>query len=199
MARLARGVVVHGAGYPIHQQHGAAVGVKIDQLCDKVGIGGVGLHGQGYPHLASNREIFSERRAAIDQPVIRQSLGRALVARPGVDQHVTPARGWDWPARIITVATRRTARPIGCETAITAEIEPPRPRLRWRPALGTPPIVRDIGFAVFDPGARRIDYRWLVHDAGGLALQPVIEPCEIGIARPEIAVIDEIVLVRADP
>src|SRR4029077_7959749 len=46
---------------------------------------------------------------------------------------------------------------------------------------------------------RRIEPRRLVHDAGRLALQPVIEPREIGIARPEIAVVDEVVLVRADP
>src|SRR5215469_14674541 len=199
MARLARGVVVHGAGYPIHQQHGAAVGVKIDQLCDKVGIGTVGLHGQGDSHLAGNREIFAERLAAIDEPVVRQSLHCALIARPGIDQHIAPTEGWDWSARIIAVTTRRPARAIGAEIAVTAEIEPPRPRLRWRPALGMAPIVGYIGFAVFDPGARRIEYRWLVHDAGGPALQPIIEPCEIGIARPEIAVIDEIVLVGADP
>src|SRR5215469_12358946 len=140
MARLARGVVVHGAGYPIHQQHGAAVGVKIDQLCDKVGIGGVGLHGQGHSHLAGNREIFAERFATIDQSIIRHSLDRTLVAWPGVDQHVAPAQGWDWPARIITVATRWSARPTGCETAITAEIESSRPWLPRRPALGMAPI-----------------------------------------------------------
>src|SRR5262249_51460327 len=85
------------------------------------------------------------------------------------------------------------------EAAVTTEIEPSRPRLPRRPALGLAPIVRDVGFAVFGPSARRIEHRRLVHDAGGFALQPMIEPCEIGVARPEIAAIDEMMLVRADP
>jgi hypothetical protein len=37
-----------------------------------------------------------------------------------VDQHVAPARSRDWPARIITIMTRRSARPIGNETSVTA-------------------------------------------------------------------------------
>ncbi len=32
-----------------------------------------------------------------------------------------------------------------------------------------------------------------------LALQPVVEPLEIGIARPEIRLVDEVVIVRPDP
>src|SRR5215510_6527193 len=61
------------------------------------------------------------------------------------------------------------------------------------------PVVRGVGFAVLDPRAWGIEYRRLVHDSGRRALQPVIEPGEVRIARPEIAMVDEIVLVRADP
>src|SRR5215831_6528559 len=61
------------------------------------------------------------------------------------------------------------------------------------------PVVRGVGFAVLDPGAWGIEYRRLVHDSGRRALQPVIEPGKVRIARPEIAMVDEIVLVRADP
>src|SRR4051794_39508021 len=60
MVRLARGVAVHGADHTVHQQHGAPVGVKIDQLGDKVGVGAGGLHGKGHPHLAGNGEGFGE-------------------------------------------------------------------------------------------------------------------------------------------
>src|SRR5205085_4660333 len=89
--------------------------------------------------------------------------------------------------------------PISTETTVTVQIEPLRPRLRERPPLGIAPVSGGIGFSVADPGVRGIEYRRLVHDAGGLALQPMIEPREIRIARPEISMVDEIVLVRTDP
>src|SRR5271155_1596530 len=60
MVRLAGGGAVHGADHTVHQQHGAPVGVKVDQLGDKVGIGAVRLYGKGHPHLAGNGEVFGE-------------------------------------------------------------------------------------------------------------------------------------------
>ena len=74
-----------------------------------------------------------------------------------------------------------------------------RPRSARRPALRMTPVVGDVGGAFFDPGARRIVTRRPVHDPGRLTLQPVVEPLEIGIARPEILLVDEVVIVRADP
>jgi hypothetical protein len=58
MARLARRVMIHGADHTIHQQHGAPVGVKVDQLGDNIGVGAVRLHGKGHAHLADDREVF---------------------------------------------------------------------------------------------------------------------------------------------
>src|SRR5256885_540628 len=53
--------------------------------------------------------------------------------------------------------------------------------------------------AILDPGARRIEHGRLVGQRRRLVLQPIAEPLEIGIARPEILGIDEVVLIRADP
>src|SRR5207249_522678 len=110
-----------------------------------------------------------------------------------------PARGRDGPARVVMIVTRRSTRPIGTEHPVTAEIEPLQPPLRWWPALGIEPVGRGIVVPVLNPGSWRVEHRGLVHDAGRLALQPVIEPREIRIARPEIGMIHKIVLVRPNP
>src|SRR4029077_5495642 len=107
--------------------------------------------------------------------------------------------GWDRPARIIIVATRRATRPGSGYAAVAAQIEPLRSRARRRPALRAEPVVGDVGRTVLDPGARRISDRRLVHDPGFLALEPMVEPFEIGVARPEASGIDKRVLVGADP
>jgi hypothetical protein len=101
--------------------------------------------------------------------------------------------------RIITILAPRSAGPIGTEGTVTTQIKLLRPRLRGRPELGISPFGRAIGFPVVDSGSRGEVHRQLVHDASRLALQPVIEPREIRIPRPEIVMIDEVVLVGADP
>src|SRR6266851_7396420 len=72
-------------------------------------------------------------------------------------------------------------------------------RARRRPALGPAPVVGGITGAVLDPGTRRIKHRRLVEQRARFTLQPIAEPGEIRVARPEIVGIDKIVLVGADP
>ena len=38
----------------VHQQHGAAVGLEVDQLGDKIGVGAIRLHVQGDAHIAGD-------------------------------------------------------------------------------------------------------------------------------------------------
>jgi hypothetical protein len=54
MPRLAGGIAVQGASHPVHQQHGAAVRVEVDQLGDEVGVRAIRLHRQGDTHLTGN-------------------------------------------------------------------------------------------------------------------------------------------------
>jgi hypothetical protein len=140
-----------------------------------------------------------ERLAAVDQPVIGQGLRRPLIAGAGLDQHVAPAERRDWAARVVLVAAWRTPGAIRREIALAVQIKPLRPGSRRRPALCTAPVVGGVVCSVVDPGARRVEYGRLVHDAGALALQPVVEPGEIGVVRPEVAGVDKGVLVGADP
>jgi len=46
MARLVGRVAIHGADHTVHQQHGAPVGVTVDQLGDKIGVEAVRLYGK---------------------------------------------------------------------------------------------------------------------------------------------------------
>src|SRR6266481_4356395 len=78
-------------------------------------------------------------------------------------------------------------------------LRPPKVGTGRRPALRAEPVVGDVGRTVLDPGARRIRHRRLVDDARLLALKPMAEPFEIGIARPEVAGVNKRVLVRSDP
>jgi hypothetical protein len=64
LARLAGRVAIHRADYTVHQQHGAPVGVNIDQFGDKIGIRAVRLHGQGPQR---DFEKFREQRG--DRPL----------------------------------------------------------------------------------------------------------------------------------
>src|SRR5262245_9643145 len=73
------------------------------------------------------------------------------------------------------------------------------PYTRWWPALRMAPVMRHIAGTVLDPGARGIKHRRLIHDAGVFAFEPVVEPGEIRIIRPEIGLVDEVVLVGANP
>src|SRR5262249_7494850 len=61
------------------------------------------------------------------------------------------------------------------------------------------PVIRYIAGTVLDPGAGGIEHRRLIHDAGALAFEPVVEPVEIWITRREIGLVDKGVLVRANP
>ncbi len=61
------------------------------------------------------------------------------------------------------------------------------------------PVIGHIAGTILDPGAGGIEHRRLVHDAGALAFEPVVEPGEIRIMRPEIGLVDEVVLVGANP
>src|SRR5205823_3423846 len=73
-------------------------------------------------------------------------------------------------------------------------------RFKWMPpALRMAPIMRHIADTVLDPGAGGIEHRRLIHDAGALAFEPMVEPGKIWIIWPEIGLVDKVVLVGADP
>jgi len=122
-----------------------------------------------------------------------------LVSGTGVDQHVPPAQGRDRPARVVVVAARLTTGTIRRNAAIAAQVEAAGSGTRRRPTLGIAPIIGDVRVAIVDPGAWRKIHRRPFHDAVCRTLQPVVEPFEIGIARPKIAGVDKRVLVGADP
>src|SRR5262249_45552444 len=128
-----------------------------------------------------------------------QFLDRTLVTRSGIDQHVATTQGRNRLAWIIDIGAWRTAWPRRGQAAIALQIELVRPDTRWRPALRMAPVIGHIAGTILDPGAGGIEHHRLIQDAGALAFEPVVEPGEIWIIWPEIGLVDEVVLVGANP
>ena len=83
-----RGVPIHRPHDAIHQQHGAAVGLDLDQLGDEIGIGAVRLDVQRDADFTRDREIFDERfvrfevEASVDgRPVARGTMVGVIGAK----------------------------------------------------------------------------------------------------------------------
>src|SRR5262249_15248108 len=144
-------------------------------------------------------EVLGQHLTAIHQAVMGQPLDRALVTRSGIDQHVATAKRRNRLARIIDIAAWRTAWPRRGQTAVAPQIESVRPCTRWWPALGMPPVICHIAGTILDPGAGGIEHRRFIHDTSALAFEPVVKPCEVRITWPEIGLVDEVVLVGANP
>src|SRR4029453_13276420 len=151
------------------------------------------------PHGAGDGEILGQHLTTIHQAVMGQPLDRALVTRSGIDQHVATAQRRNRLARIIDIGAWCAAWSRCGQAAVAPQIESVRPYTRWWPALRMAPVMRHIAGTILDPGAGGIEYRWLIHDAGALAFEPVVEPGEIRIIGPEIGLVDEVVLVGANP
>src|SRR5262249_22991377 len=92
-----------------------------------------------------------------------------------------------------------TAWPRRGQATVALQIESVRPGTRWWPALRMAPVIGHIASTILDPGAGRIEHHRLIHNTSALAFEPVVEPCEIRIIWPEIGLVDEVVLVRANP
>src|SRR5262245_41042312 len=192
-------IPVHGADHTVHEQHGTSVGLHLNELGDKVGVTAVGLDVQCHPHGAGDGEILGQHLTAIHQAIMGQPLDRALVTRSGVDQHIATAQRRNWLARIIDIVTWRAAWPRHSQATVTLQIESVWPGIGWWPALRMAPIICHIAGTILDPGTGRIEHRRLIHDAGALAFEPVVEPGEIRIIWPEIGLVDKVVLVGANP
>src|SRR5690242_4211239 len=117
---------------------------------------------QSRTHLSCNRQLRVKRLSAVDQTVIGQGLNRALVARPGINQHVAPAQSGDRPPRVVAIAQGGTLRPAA-EPTVAPQIESPQLGVLGRPALGVAPIVWNVMRGVLDPGSWRIEYRRRFH------------------------------------
>ena len=145
------------------------------------------------------QKIPVQALTAVRQAIVGQGLDRTLVARTAVDQHVTPAEGWNRTPGVVDITAPVAARTVRAEAAVAPQIQPLADDSRRRPVLGVTPVIGDIAGLVRNPGTGRIQNRRLIRDPGRRILEPVVKPLEVGIAWPEVTLIHKVVAVGSDP
>jgi putative CocE/NonD family hydrolase len=138
-------------------------------------------------------------------PGLSRSHGEAVMQRFGIDAAELDAVAAAAAERYARLDAARNADPPFIGSADWLQL----PLTRYPDFATWQPFLDDIimhpapdSFRSRHNFRRTIDIPGLhvfVDDAGGLAFQPMVEPLERRVARPEIARINKVMLVRADP